>query len=316
MSMKKWVLSLTAVTLLWGGASTIPMTEAASSTKPIEVLLNAKKIQFPDAKPFQDSNDYVMVPIRFVSEALGAKVGWEKTGGQLAVSINNDAHAVNMTVGQNTATVDGQTKTYETKIILKQNRTFVPLRLVSEGLGQTVEWDKVSRWVWIGKKEIAALEDTGHQAVSIEPYKKAIGTIPNLMKNVVNGTKYEKVVIFKQSDLPTKLLREIYSVESYTTPKGVPYLRMRVKTSSGTAASIFYLTKNKNARLRPPLDELTQDNGDGTKMIYYPIYSSADELFQGIKDYKSFKLEDIEYIGFRLQGDGYIPLMVNPWKGN
>lgn len=237
MSMKKWMLSLTAVTLLWGATSTIPTTEAASSTKPIEVLLNAKKIQFPDAKPFQDSNDYVMVPIRFVSEALGAKVGWEKTGGQLAVSIKNDAHAVNMTVGQNTATVDGQTKTYETKIILKQNRTFVPLRLVSEGLGQTVEWDKVSRWVWIGKKEIAALEDTGHQAVSIEPYKKAISTTPGLLKNVI-GQPYNKVVIFKQYDLPVKMLRDIYSIEPYTTSKGVSYLQMRVKTNS-TAGGIF-----------------------------------------------------------------------------
>ncbi|KAF6584754.1 copper amine oxidase N-terminal domain-containing protein [Paenibacillus sp. EKM211P] len=314
MSMKKWLLSLTAVTLLWGGASAIPMTEAASSTKPIEVLLNAKKIQFPDAKPFQDSNDYVMVPIRFVSEALGAKVGWEKTGGQLAVSIKNDAHAVNMTVGQNTATVDGQTKTYETKIILKQNRTFVPLRLVSEGLGQTVEWDKVSRWVWIGKKEIAALEDTGHQAVSIEPYKKAINTTRSLINNVV-GKPYDKVVIFKQSDLPIKLLHDVYTVEPYTSSKGVPYLKMRVKTKS-TAGSIFYLTKNRDTRLRYPMDDLMQDNGDGTKIVYYPIYSSGDELFQGIKNYKSFKLSDIEYIGFDLASQDYIPLMVNPWKGN
>ncbi|URJ61364.1 copper amine oxidase N-terminal domain-containing protein [Paenibacillus polymyxa] len=314
MSMKKWMLSLTAATLLWGATSTIPTTEAASSTKPIEVLLNAKKIQFPDAKPFQDSNDYVMVPIRFVSEALGAKVGWEKTGGQLAVSIKNDAHAVNMTVGQNTATVDGQTKTYETKIILKQNRTFVPLRLVSEGLGQTVEWDKVSRWVWIGKKEIAALEDTGHQAVSIEPYKKAIGTMPGLLNNVV-GQPYDKVVIFKLSDLPIKLLRDIYSVEPYTSPKGVPYLKVRAKTKS-TAGSLFYLTKNKDVRLRPALDEMTQDNGDGTKMLYYKIYSYADANLYGNKDYKTFRLQDIEYIGFDLASRDYIPIMVNPWKGN
>ncbi|MGG4213045.1 copper amine oxidase N-terminal domain-containing protein [Paenibacillus sp. FSL L8-0638] len=314
MSMKKWMLSLTAVTLLWGATSTIPTTEAASSAKPIEVLLNAKKIQFPDAKPFQDSNDYVMVPIRFVSEALGAKVGWEKTGGQLAVSIKNDAHAVNMTVGQNTATVDGQTKTYETKIILKQNRTFVPLRLVSEGLGQTVEWDKVSRWVWIGKKEIAALEDTGHKAVSIEPYKKAIGTMPGLLNNVV-GQPYDKVVIFKLSDLPIKLLRDIYSVEPYTSPKGVPYLKVRAKTKS-TAGSLFYLTKNKDVRLRPALDEMTQDNGDGTKMLYYKIYSYADANLYGNKDYKTFELQDIEYIGFDLASRDYIPIMVNPWKGN
>ncbi|MGG1652324.1 copper amine oxidase N-terminal domain-containing protein [Paenibacillus sp. NRS-1783] len=314
MSMKKWMLSLTAVTLLWGATGTIPTTEAASSSKPIEVLLNAKKIQFPDAKPFQDENDYVMVPIRFVSEALGAKVGWEKNGGQLAVSIKNDAHAVNMTVGQNTATVDGQTKTYETKIILKQNRTFVPLRLVSEGLGQTVEWDKVSRWVWIGKKEIAALEDTGHQAVSIEPYKKVISTIPALLSNSADQP-YDKVMIFKQSDLPIKLLRDIYSVEPYTAPSGVPYIQVRVKTTS-TAGSLFFITKDKDARLRSPYRAMTKDNGDGTKMIYYPVYSSADELFHGIKNYKSLKLQDIEYIGFDLASREYIPMMVNPWKGN
>ncbi|EHS58778.1 copper amine oxidase N-terminal domain-containing protein [Paenibacillus sp. Aloe-11] len=314
MSIKKWMLSLTAVTLLWGATSTMPTTEAASSSQPIEVLLNAKKIQFPDAKPFQDSNDYVMVPIRFVSEALGAKVGWEKTDGQLAVSIKNDTHAVNMTVGQNTATVDGQTKTYETKIILKQNRTFVPLRLVSEGLGQSVEWDKVSRWVWIGKKEIAALEDTGHQAVSIEPYKKAINTTRSLINNVA-GKPYDKVVIFKQTDLPIKSLHDVYTVEPYTSPKGVPYLKMRVKTKS-TAGSIFYLTKNKDTRLRYPMDDLMQDNGDGTKMVYYSIYSSGDELFQGIKNYKSLKLSDIEYIGFDLASQDYIPMMANPWKGN
>lgn len=315
MSIQKWILSLTTVTLLWGTTCTMPTTEAAgSSSKSIEVLLNAKKIQFPDAKPFQDSNDYVMVPIRFVSEALGAKVGWEKTGGQLAVSIKNEAHAVSMTVGQNTATVDGQTKTYETKIILKQNRTFVPLRLVSEGLGQTVEWDKVSRWVWIGKKEITTLEDTGHQAVSIEPYKKAFSKDQFLLKNR-KGQEYSKAIIFKQSDFPVKLLREIYSVEPYTSLEGVPYLKVRIKTTS-TASPLFYITKDNDTRYRYPMDELTQDNGDGTKMIYYKIYSSVDEMYYGIKNYKSFKLQNIQYIGFYGGSTDYVPLMANPWKGN
>ncbi|TKH43822.1 copper amine oxidase [Paenibacillus terrae] len=312
MSMKKWMLSLTVVVLLWGG--TFPTAGAASSSKPIEVLLNAKKIQFPDAKPFQDENDYVMVPIRFVSEALGAKVGWEKTGSQLAVSIKNDAHVVNMTVGQNTATVDGQTKTYETKIILKQNRTFVPLRLVSEGLGQTVEWDKVSRWVWIGKKDIAALEDTGHQAVSIEPYKKLFASDPNLLKGS-RGTVFDKVMIFKLSDLPVKFLRDVYSIEQYTASDGITYLRMRVKTNS-KAGAIFYVTKKNDTRFRYAMEELTQDNGDGTKMMYYKIFSSADEVYYGIKNYRSLKLADVEYIGFDLASKDYIPLMVNPWKGN
>lgn len=312
--MKKLLLSMTAAALLFSG-SVVP-TQAAKSenAKPIKVLLDAKTIQFPDAQPFQDDNDYVMVPIRFVSEALGAKVGWEKTGGKLAVSIKNDAHSVAMTVGQNTATVDGQTKTYETKIILKQNRTFVPLRLVSEGLGQTVEWDKVSRWVWIGKKEIAALENTGHQPVSIEPYKKLFASDPSLLKGA-RGNTFDKVMIFKLSDLPVKLLRDIYSVERYTASDGTPYLQMRVKTNS-KAGAIFYVTKNNDTRFRYALEELTKDNGDGTKMMYYKIFSSADEVYYGIKNYRSFKLSDVEYIGFDLASKDYIPLMVNPWKGN
>lgn len=312
--MKKFLLSITAAALLFAGSAVPTQAAKSENAKPIKVLLDAKTIQFPDAQPFQDDNDYVMVPIRFVSEALGAKVGWQKTGGHLAVSIKNDAHSVAMTVGQNTATVDGQTKTYETKIILKQNRTFVPLRLVSEGLGQTVEWDKVSRWVWIGKKEIAALENKGLKPVSIDPYKKTIGTIPALLSNSADQP-YDKVMIFKQSDLPIKLLRDIYSVEPYTAPSGVPYLQIRVKTTS-TAGSLFFITKDKDARLRSPYRAMTKDNGDGTKMIYYPIYSSADELFHGIKNYKSLKLQDIEYIGFDLASKEYIPLMVNPWKGN
>ncbi|CAJ0571300.1 unnamed protein product, partial [Mesorhabditis spiculigera] len=108
---------------------------AATTPKQVEVLLNTVKMKFPDAKPFQDGQGSVMVPIRFVSEALGAKVG-----------IKSKDHTVDMTIGQTTATVDGQKKDYGTQIILKQNRTFVPLRLVSEGLGQKVEWDKIGRW--------------------------------------------------------------------------------------------------------------------------------------------------------------------------
>ncbi|KAF4324936.1 hypothetical protein G195_001755 [Phytophthora kernoviae 00238/432] len=77
-----------------------------------------------------------MVPIRFVSEALGAKVTYSKEGKVSKVGVVSKDHKVDMTIGQTTALVNGQKKDYGTQIILKQNRTFVPLRLVSEGLGQ------------------------------------------------------------------------------------------------------------------------------------------------------------------------------------
>ena len=45
--------------------------------------------------------------------------------------------------------VDGQPKTLDTAAKIKDNRTFVPLRFVSEGLGAEVTWDPVGKNVYI-----------------------------------------------------------------------------------------------------------------------------------------------------------------------
>lgn len=287
---------------------------AASSKGNIEVLLNAKKIQFPDAKPYQDAQGSVMVPIRFVSEALGAEVGWEKVNGQMTVTVQNEKHDVQMTVGQKVAKVDGQDKSYGTKIELKQNRTFVPLRLVSEGLGQPVEWDKVGRWVWIGKKEAPTLEELGLKPVSIEPYKKWFTKNEFLLKNS-EGQPYKDALIFKINNLPSSFVRDIYSIELYTDPNTkLQYLKVRAKTTSG-AGNLFYLTNKNDIRYRNPIDSLTINNGDGTKYCFYKIWSRSDNTLSGIVDDKQLTIHDIEYIGFRFGSPDYIPMMINPWKG-
>ncbi|WP_259445795.1 copper amine oxidase N-terminal domain-containing protein [Paenibacillus lautus] len=136
--MKKALLAAMTGVLAFGiFGGTSGSASAASST--VEVLLNTKKMSFPDAKPFQDGQGSVMVPIRFVSEALGGKISYSKNGGKTIVEVKKGADTVKMTVGQTAALVNGKSKSYGTKIILKQNRTFVPLRLVSEGLGEEVK---------------------------------------------------------------------------------------------------------------------------------------------------------------------------------
>lgn len=309
-------LCLAGALLLSGGLfANGSATAAASSTGNIEVLLNAKKIQFPDAKPYQDAQGSVMVPIRFVSEALGAEVGWEKVNGQMTVSVNNEKHNVQMTVGQKVAKVDGQDKSYGTKIELKQNRTFVPLRLVSEGLGQPVEWDKIGRWVWIGEKKAPTLEELGLKPVSLEPYRKWFEKKQYLLKSPREGTNYRETLIFQLSDLPTKFLRDIYSIEPFIDQKTkTTYLKVRSKTTSN-AGNLFYLTKKWDVRYRYPITEMTINNGDGTKYSFYKIWSRADKTLDGIIDQKNLELNDIEYIGFDGAGQDYIPLMINPWKG-
>lgn len=67
--MKKAGTILMSGVLLFG-----TLMGTASATKmDVSVQVNKRAVQFPDAKPYYESNR-VMIPIRFVSEALGAEI--------------------------------------------------------------------------------------------------------------------------------------------------------------------------------------------------------------------------------------------------
>ncbi|WP_010248653.1 stalk domain-containing protein [Acetivibrio cellulolyticus] len=43
---------------------------------PLRVVVDGEKVSFPDVQPFIDGNGRTQVPVRFVSEELGAQVDW------------------------------------------------------------------------------------------------------------------------------------------------------------------------------------------------------------------------------------------------
>jgi hypothetical protein len=49
----------------------------AFAQQPISVIVNDKKIDFPDAQPFVDSNNRTQTPARFIAESLGATAAWD-----------------------------------------------------------------------------------------------------------------------------------------------------------------------------------------------------------------------------------------------
>jgi hypothetical protein len=290
---------------------------AASTPKQVEVLLNTVKMKFPDAKPFQDGQGSVMVPIRFVSEALGAKVTYSKEGKVSKVGMVSKDHKVDMTIGQTSALVDGQKKDYGTQIILNQNRTFVPLRLVSEGLGQKVEWDKIGRWVWIGNKDFRSTDDKAFKLNKLSDFKAYTQSI-EYFKNLKNET-YPGVKIIKESDLPIQLgnSQVVYSINLVKGPgRSGDVVQIR---SSVRGNPITFLVKNSFAKGRSVLDAAFINNGDKTGMNNYPVVSSLD-LFQNGQfvenyDYTKFKLSSADYILLR-DGDldEYGVAIINPFK--
>jgi hypothetical protein len=88
------------------------------------------------------------VPVRFVSEALKAQVGWDPDTKQ--VTITAGEKEVILTIGSSEVSVNGRAETIDCPPeIVPPGRTFVPIRFVSEILGAEVDYNPDTRQVII-----------------------------------------------------------------------------------------------------------------------------------------------------------------------
>ncbi len=100
------------------------------------------------------TNDRTMLPARFVAENLGATVDWD--GEKQLVTIvgkneKNEDIKILLTIGSDTAKVNGEDIKLDSPAYIKNDRTFTPIRFISEKLGATVEWKDETRQVVITK---------------------------------------------------------------------------------------------------------------------------------------------------------------------
>ena len=144
--MKKIVLFITVSVIML-----MAFTTTSFAQLPLRVVVNGNRVNFPDAEPFIDDNGRTQVPVRFVSEALGAEVGWE--GSTKTVTISQGDKEIKIVIGKKDYTINGEKNLMDTEALLKEDRTFVPIRFVSEGLGAKVDWDPAVRTVYIDTRE-------------------------------------------------------------------------------------------------------------------------------------------------------------------
>lgn len=121
---------------------------AAEAAASVRVFVNGQQASFPDAQPMI-MDGRTMVPLRFVAEApaFGAVVSYDTTTRQ--VTLLRGLKTVALWPSNSTIMVDG--KSYETDVapVIKQGRTMVPLRFLSESFGATVTWDGMTSTVGV-----------------------------------------------------------------------------------------------------------------------------------------------------------------------
>jgi hypothetical protein len=106
----------------------------------------------PYIKTDENGNGRTMVPVRFVAEALGASVNWDDNTKTVTIAMGGDV--VQMTVGSNGYTINGETRTMDAAAEIVDcgdgsgnGRAMVPMRFAAEALGKAVYWDEADRLV-------------------------------------------------------------------------------------------------------------------------------------------------------------------------
>ncbi len=95
--------------------------------------------------------DRVLLPIRAITETLGAVVTWDgKTG---KITITNDDVSIELTIGSQTALVNGEEVTLDVAPKIIKGRTMLPMRFVTENLKLNVDWDEDSKTVVVDEDE-------------------------------------------------------------------------------------------------------------------------------------------------------------------
>lgn len=122
------------------GLQTAGLSAQAASQKEIDIYLDGQRLE-SDVSPYiLPKVNVTMVPLRVISEGLGASVLWSQAS--RTVTIKKSESVITMTSGRQQATVDGIAVDLDASVELKKGRVMVPIRFVSENLGITVNWNQ------------------------------------------------------------------------------------------------------------------------------------------------------------------------------
>ncbi|MEK6991723.1 copper amine oxidase N-terminal domain-containing protein [Paenibacillus sp. FSL K6-1566] len=114
----------------------------------VRVSVDGREVQFPDEHPYVDpKTNLTMVPLAFVSDKLGATAKWNGELKQITISLKRDN--IMLVIGDHHAQVNGKRVDFKGAAVLKNGRTMVPLRFISEALHAIVDWQPSSNRVSI-----------------------------------------------------------------------------------------------------------------------------------------------------------------------
>ncbi|MCX8095537.1 MAG: copper amine oxidase N-terminal domain-containing protein [Caldisericia bacterium] len=97
-------------------------------------------------------NNRTMVPLRFISESIGATVDWDSVVRIVTITIENSEglkKILKLSPDSNVASLNGKPYKMDTSPIIKNDRVYLPVRFIMEAFGAKVEWRSLERRILI-----------------------------------------------------------------------------------------------------------------------------------------------------------------------
>ena len=143
--MKKTTAVLLAAAMLLG--------YSAAAKDEIKVYYDGAEIEF-DTTP-EIVNERTFVPLRAIAETLGAEVAWD--GSKEMITLSKDGVETYLVIGsdETKTTKDGKSSSgkLDAAPYIKDERTMVPVRFISETFGMDVDWNGETLSVLIDQPE-------------------------------------------------------------------------------------------------------------------------------------------------------------------
>lgn len=226
--MKKKIITLLLVMVL-----TFGLTSIAAAADEVKLQFNGKTL--PVEVPPVIKSGSTLVPVRAISESLGADVIWDAKTRTVTIVKNSDT--IMLTINASDVTKNGKAfNKLEVPAQIINGKTMVPVRFVSEAMGAEVDWDGANRTVKVTFTEKKAgmtpeelLEKSTVAMMAYDTYKfKAAGSMkvnvpssPAVNVNMTMEGSFKKPaeMYMKQSMEPVgqnlpqeKVTMEMYSV--------------------------------------------------------------------------------------------------------
>ena len=125
------------------------ISATAFADEEIKLYIDGDRIE-TDVAP-EIVNDRTLIPVRCFFEKFDAEVIWVESTKQ--VVIENDDKSIILKIDDKTAYVNNKAVKLDAPPIIKNDRTLVPVRFISENLGYNVDWKDETRSVYITSPE-------------------------------------------------------------------------------------------------------------------------------------------------------------------